>query len=172
MAPASPLHHLTTDMRILITGGARFLGYHLPSLCAERGDTPAVFDVAACNPAEYPPNAEFFTGDVRDRAAVERALAPGSGARPPDVVVHAAAALPLWRPDDIRSTNVEGTRTVLAAARAAGVGRVVYISSTAVYGVPEKHPLEEDDPLVSVGPYGESKIAAERLCAEFRVQGY
>jgi nucleoside-diphosphate-sugar epimerase len=47
----------------------------------------------------------------------------------------------------------------------------VYISSTAVYGVPEKHPLVEDDPLVGVGPYGESKIAAERLCAEARLQG-
>src|SRR5205823_8118135 len=89
-----------------------------------------------------------------------------------DVVVHAAAALPLWRPADIRSTNVEGTRTILTAARAAGMGRVVYISSTAVYGVPEKHPLVEDDPLIGVGPYGESKIAAERLCTAFRSQGY
>ena len=48
----------------------------------------------------------------------------------------------------------------------------MYISSTAVYGVPEKHPLVEDDPLIGVGPYGESKIAAERLCTAFRSQGY
>jgi nucleoside-diphosphate-sugar epimerase len=53
---------------------------------------------------------------------------------------------------------------VLRAAREAGVERVVYISSTAVYGVPEKYPIEEDDPLVGVGAYGESKIDAEALC--------
>jgi nucleoside-diphosphate-sugar epimerase len=53
---------------------------------------------------------------------------------------------------------------VLQEAREAGVRRVVFISSTAVYGVPEKHPIEEDDPLVGVGSYGESKIDAEGLC--------
>src|SRR5439155_414280 len=61
---------------------------------------------------------------------------------------------------------------VLRAARVAGVERVVYISSTAVYGVPEKHPIEEDDPLIGVGPYGESKIVAERICLETRADGY
>jgi nucleoside-diphosphate-sugar epimerase len=60
--------------------------------------------------------------------------------------------------------NVHGTENVLRAARDAGVRRVIFISSTAVYGVPEKHPIEEDDPLVGVGPYGESKIDAEALC--------
>jgi nucleoside-diphosphate-sugar epimerase len=60
--------------------------------------------------------------------------------------------------------NVTGTENVLRAALDAGVGRVVFISSTAVYGVPEKHPIEEDDPLVGVGWYGESKIDAEALC--------
>src|SRR5690606_34939634 len=53
-----------------------------------------------------------------------------------------------------------------------GAERVVKICSTAVYGVPEKHPIEETDPMVGVGPYGESKIAAERVCAEFRGEGY
>jgi nucleoside-diphosphate-sugar epimerase len=60
--------------------------------------------------------------------------------------------------------NVGGTENVLRAADDAGVRRVVFISSTAVYGVPEKHPIEEDDPLVGVGSYGESKIDAEGLC--------
>src|SRR5438093_13344853 len=72
-------------MRIVITGGAGFLGYHLAAFCAARGATLAILDVAPCDPAEYPPNTEFFTGDVRDRAAVERALAPGksdTGAAP------------------------------------------------------------------------------------------
>jgi nucleoside-diphosphate-sugar epimerase len=64
----------------------------------------------------------------------------------------------------IRGVNVRGTENVLVAARDAGAGRVLFISSTAVYGVPEKHPIEEDDPLVGVGWYGESKIDAEALC--------
>src|SRR5205085_251951 len=60
--------------------------------------------------------------------------------------------------------NVTGTELVLDESRAADVKRVVFVSSTAVYGVPEKHPIEEDDPLVGVGSYGESKIDAEGLC--------
>ena len=78
--------------------------------------------------------------------------------------MHAAAALPIQSSRGaIRSVNVEGTAIVLAAALEAGVRRVVLISSTAVYGVPERHPIHEDDPLVGVGWYGESKIEAEHL---------
>src|SRR5207244_4533883 len=81
------------------------------------------------------------------------------------VVVHAAAALPIQASRAaIRSVNVGGTENVLVAAREAGARRVVFVSSTAVYGVPEKHPILEDDPLVGVGWYGESKIDAEALC--------
>ena len=83
-----------------------------------------------------------------------------------DVLVHAAAALPIQvTRDAIWSVRVEGTAVTLGAALEAGVRRVVLISSTAVYGVPERHPIHEDDPLVGVGHYGESKIEAERLCA-------
>jgi nucleoside-diphosphate-sugar epimerase len=71
----------------------------------------------------------------------------------------------------IRSVNVEGAAVTFAAAAEAGVGRVVLISSTAVYGVPERHPIHEDDPLVGVGHYGESKIEAERLCEAFARRG-
>jgi nucleoside-diphosphate-sugar epimerase len=79
--------------------------------------------------------------------------------------VHAAAALPIQASrESIRSVNVGGTENVLVAARDADVRRVIFVSSTAVYGVPEKHPIEESDPLVGVGWYGESKIDAEALC--------
>jgi len=159
-------------MRVLITGGAGFLGYHLAALCAQRGARPVVVDIARADPAEYPPDTEFHLGDVRDPAVMARVLEPTSEGGRVDLVVHAAAALPLWRPADIRSTTIDGTRVVLQAARAAGVERVVYISSTAVYGVPEKHPIEEADPLVGVGPYGESKIVAEQICLETRAAGY
>jgi nucleoside-diphosphate-sugar epimerase len=97
-------------------------------------------------------------GDMRDS---ERAKELCDGA---DVLVHGAAALPIrGSRQEIMSVNVDGTATLLAAAVGAVVRRVVYISSTAVYGVPKVHPLFENFPLVGVGPYGESKIACEGL---------
>jgi nucleoside-diphosphate-sugar epimerase len=86
-------------------------------------------------------------------------------------VVHTAAALPLYSKKDIFSTEVDGTRNVLAAAKTAGVERVVHISSTAVYGIPDHHPLFEDDKLDGVGPYGKAKILAEEAAFEARKDG-
>jgi nucleoside-diphosphate-sugar epimerase len=169
---------LDSIVRVLITGGAGFLGYHLAAVCHAHGAHVSIVDVATADPAEYPAGTQFIVGDVRDPGVMARAMRPtradaGDDAGDAvDVVVHAAAALPLWRPADIRSTNIQGTRVVLETAREVGVPRVVYVSSTAVYGVPEKHPLHEDDPLIGVGPYGESKIAAERICTELRAGGY
>jgi nucleoside-diphosphate-sugar epimerase len=108
---------------------------------------------------------EHVLGDVRDR---ETALRAAEGA---EVIVHGAAALPLRSPEEIRSTTVEGVRNVLEAALARGVPRVVHISTTAVYGVPTRHPIREEDPLIGVGPYGAAKIEAERLCEAFRGRG-
>ena len=88
------------------------------------------------------------------------------------MLVHAAAALPIQESRAaIRSVNVEGAAVTLAAAVEAGVRRVVLVSSTAVYGVPGRHPIHEDDPLVGVGHYGESKIDAERVCEAFGRRG-
>ncbi|MCP6468012.1 SDR family oxidoreductase, partial [Klebsiella pneumoniae] len=85
--------------------------------------------------------------------------------------VHAAAALPLYKPEDIYTTDVEGTRNVLEAALERGVRRVVHISSTAVYGIPDHHPIYETDRLEGVGPYGQAKIQAEMICLEYRAKG-
>lgn len=153
-------------MRVLITGGAGFLGLHTARGFAERGYDVRLLDIAPINPEEYPPGTEYIQGDVRDRKTVEKAM------KGVDVVIHAAAALPLWDPKDIWDVNVNGTRTVLDVALKRGVERVVFISSTAVYGIPRGDRAErEDDPLRGVGPYGESKIAAERVCQEYREKG-
>ena len=97
-------------------------------------------------------------GDMRERAKA-RELVEGA-----DVLVHAAAALPIRGSRQlIMSINVDGTRALVDAARDAGVARTVFISSTSVYGVPKLHPIPEDAPLHGVGAYGESKIAAEEL---------
>jgi nucleoside-diphosphate-sugar epimerase len=142
-----------------ISGGAGFLGLHLARRLLAEGHEVRTLDVVPLDDAELETKVQELRGDVRDRDRVDELVA---GA---DVVVHAAAALPIQASrESIRSVNVGGTENVLQAARDAGVRRVVFISSTAVYGVPEKHPIEEDDPLVGVGWYGESKIDAEALC--------
>src|SRR5437870_7886188 len=142
-----------------LSGGAGFLGLHLSRRLLADGHQVRTLDVVPIDDAELESSVEELRGDVRDQDQV-RALVAGA-----DVVVHAAAALPIQASrDSIRSVNVGGTENVLTAARAADVRRVVFISSTAVYGVPEKHPIDEDDPPVGVGSYGESKIDAEGLC--------
>ncbi|MAW61326.1 MAG: epimerase [Planctomycetes bacterium] len=150
-------------MKIVITGGAGFLGFHLAQ--GMREHELVLLDIAAFVPSEVPEGAQTVQADVRDREALRAACA---GA---DVIVHAAAALPLWKPAEIRSVNLDGTRAVLEVAQELGVPRVVHISSTAVYGIPDHHPLDESDPMDGVGPYGESKVAAEELCQEARAAG-
>jgi nucleoside-diphosphate-sugar epimerase len=148
-------------MRWLVTGGAGFLGINLVRYLLARGHAVVSLDR---EPFDYPERDRIREerGDIRDRAAVDRA-AIGC-----DVVVHGAAALPLYAPDEIHSIDVEGTRTVIAAA---GARPIVHISSTAVYGVPDHHPLFEDDRLTGVGPYGIAKVEAEAVCVAARATG-
>lgn len=155
-------------MKVLITGGAGFLGYHTANLLHERGVECELLDIAEYVESDYPEEMVKHDCDVRHRGPLEELIKNGKY----DVVMHGAAALPLWKKKDIFDTNVDGTRNVLEFSKKHGVERVIYISSTSVYGVPEKHPLFEDDPLVGVGAYGESKIMAEKICEEFRASGY
>ncbi len=147
-----------------ISGGAGFLGLHLARRLIAEGHEVRSLDLVPLDEPEL--EVEEIRGDIRDEQASRRLV---DGAR---ILVHAAAALPIrGSRDEIRSVNVDGTATLLAAAAEAGVKRVILVSSTAVYGVPEKHPIEEDDPLVGVGHYGESKIAAEEVCRAFIRRG-
>jgi nucleoside-diphosphate-sugar epimerase len=151
-------------MRWAISGGAGFLGLHLARRLLADGHEVRSLDVAPLDEPEL--GIEELRGDIRDEAACRELVV---GAR---ILVHAAAALPIrGSRGAIRSVNVDGTLTLLAAAAEAKVKRVVLVSSTAVYGVPEKHPIEEDDPLVGVGHYGESKIEAEEVCRAFMRRG-
>jgi len=151
--------------RVMITGGAGFLGINLARYLLARGYDVASLDLA---PFDYPDVADkvrVVTGDIRSRRDVDEAMQDA------DLVVHCAAALPLYAAEDIYSTDVDGTRTVMEAAQARGVERAVHISSTAVYGIPDHHPLYEDDPQDGVGPYGEAKVQAESVAAGFRAKG-
>ena len=108
---------------------------------------------------------EVIRGDIRHVDVVKQACAQVN------CVVYCAAALPLADEADILSTDIEGTRVLLDAAQRHGVSRFVYISSTAVYGIPDHHPICETDALNGVGPYGLAKIEAERLCEDYRARG-
>lgn len=145
-------------MKILITGGAGFLGLHLAEFLEKKGHALILADIADFDRKEYPGSYRLVPADIRNRDAITKLI------KGQDMVIHAAAALPLSSRETIFTTNVDGTQNVLAAAIQHRVKRLIYISSTAVYGVPKKHPIEETDPMVGVGPYGISKIEAEKRC--------
>ena len=150
--------------RFLITGGAGFLGINLCRYLLAKEHEVVSLDIADF---AYPEREQIkeIRGDIRDRAAIDGAM---DGV---DYVVHAAAALPLYRPEEIQSTDIDGTRNVIDCAWQQGVKRFVHISSTAVYGIPDHHPLREDDPRIGVGAYGEAKVAAEDICFAYREKG-
>lgn len=162
-------------MKILITGGAGFLGLHLAKYAKKYNQRKKnnqkfeiyLLDIATFERNEYPKDFQFINFDIRNKKLIEKLF----GKEKFDYVIHAAAALPLWKKEDIFSTNVKGTKNILQASIKNNTKRVIFISSTAVYGVPKKHPIEENDPLVGVGPYGQSKIEAEKLCWQFIKKG-
>lgn len=151
--------------RFMITGGAGFLGINLIRYLLERGHQVTSLDMADFDYEDVQSKVSVIKGDIRDRRMVDIAMQKA------DIVVHTAAALPLYKPRDIYTTDVEGTRTILEAAYQHGVERVIHISSTAVYGIPDHHPLLEDDKLDGVGPYGKAKIMAEEVCFAYRNKG-
>ena len=140
------------------------MGINLIRYLLAHGHQVRSYDIA---PFTYPEadRISVLQGDIRDGDLHEQAF---EGV---DVVVHCAAALPLCDPAEIASTNVGGTRALLQTATRLGVGRFIHISSTAVYGIPDHHPLTENDPMIGVGAYGQSKVEAEGVCATFRQQG-
>lgn len=149
----------------LITGGAGFLGINLTRFLLERGHRVVSYDLAPFDYADVKDRVTAITGDIRDRASLSRAM---DGV---DTIIHTAAALPLYSVQDILTTDITGTRNVLELALLHGIDRVVHISSTAVYGIPDHHPLYETDKLIGVGPYGQAKIKAEQLCESAREAG-
>ncbi len=154
-------------MNVLITGGAGFLGINLTRYLLARGHRVITYDIADF---DYPERDQIteIKADIRNRADLDKAMQ----ANAVDIVVHTAAALPLYSKEDIYSTDIVGTRNVVESAFAYGAKRMIHISSTAVYGIPDHHPLIETDRLHGVGPYGEAKIAAEQVCEEFRAKGH
>lgn len=148
----------------LVTGGSGFLGINLIRYLLKKGERVVSLDIV---PFDYPEKDKItsIVGDIRNKKDVEKAM------QGVDVVVHTAAALPLYSEKDIYSTDIDGSRNVIESAYKHKVKRFIHISSTAVYGIPDHHPLYETDRLEGVGPYGISKIKTEEVCASYRKKG-
>ena len=147
--------HEPPKPRVLVTGGAGFLGINLVRKLLGRGYAVSSLDLGVFDYADCMDRVRIHTGDIRVRSDVDRAMEECQ------LVVHCPAALPLYSPQEIRSTDLDGSRVVMESALAHEIDCAVHISSTAVYGIPDHHPLLEGDPLVGVGPYGEAKVEAE-----------
>ena len=156
-------------MNVLVTGGAGFIGSNLVRRLAESGERVRVLDDLSTgsrdNLAGFAGAVELLEGDVRDPATVLAAM------RGVEVVYHLAAMPTVARSvaDPLRcnAVNVEGTLTVLLTARDLGVRRVVYASSSSVYGDQPTLPKHEDMPAVTLSPYAASKFAGESYCRAF-----
>jgi len=153
--------------RVLVTGGAGFIGSNLVRALLERGDEVRVLDnFSTGNRANLDGlGVEVVEGELRSYERVHNAI------RGVETVFHLGAlgSVPRSVQDPLTSSavNIEGTLNVLLAARDEGIRRVVYSSSSSVYGTRRELPVREDLPPDPISPYGVAKLAAERYCVSF-----
>jgi UDP-glucose 4-epimerase len=155
-------------VRVLVTGGAGFIGSNLVRALLEHGQEVRVLDNFStglrANLADVP-DVDVIEGELRSYERVHNAV------RGVEVVYHLGAlgSVPRSVQDPLTSSavNVEGTLNVLLAARDEGVRRVVFSSSTSVYGSSRERPTSETSPPDPISPYGVAKLAAERYCVSF-----
>ena len=150
-------------MTVLVTGAAGYIGSVVAERLLEHGHAVAALDdLSQGHRAAVPPGAGFFEGDLRDRARLADVM---SSVRP-DAVVHLAAEAlvgeSVTEPAKFFDVNVTGGLNLLDVMRAAGVRRLVFSSTAAVYGEPEDVPIREDARLRPVNAYGASKLAFEQ----------
>src|SRR5213082_4145277 len=153
---------------ILVTGGAGYIGSVVVEQLLALGHSVVVLDdLSRGHRAAVDSRAEFLQGGIADRRVLDELLAR----RPCDALVHLAAyalvAESVAHPDMYFTNNVTGGQVLLDAAVGAGVRRVIFSSSCAVYGHPPVIPIAEDAPRAPVNPYGETKLAFEQLLADY-----
>lgn len=151
--------------KVFVTGGSGFLGINLIRMLLAKGYEVISLDLLPFDYEDCKHKIKWVVGDIRNKETVDKCMEGVT------YVVHCAAALPLYKKEDIFSTDIDGSRNVIISAYEHKVKRFIQISSTAVYGIPDHHPLYETDKLDGVGPYGIAKIEAEKVCAEYRDKG-
>ena len=156
--------------RVLVTGGAGFIGSHLCERLLDAGADVTVFTRYTSNgiqgalldlPPERYEALRIIAGDLRDASGVEAAVAGQ------DVVFHLAAHIGIpysyVHPNDVVQVNVNGTVNVLEACRRAGTGRIVLFSTSETYGTAQYTPIDEDHPMHPQSPYAASKVSADQI---------
>jgi UDP-glucose 4-epimerase len=153
-------------VQLLVTGGAGYVGGHAVRALLDAGHEVVVFDNLVYGHAETVP-CKLVVGDLADRAALDSVL----GARRFDAVLHFAAYAyvgeSVTEPAKYWRNNVASGVELLDAMRAHGVSRIVFSSTCATYGYPDRVPVTEDEPKKPESPYGESKLAFERVLASY-----
>lgn len=153
---------------VLITGGTGFLGVHLTRFLLKRKYKVILLDTALLTADDIKRKVQVANIDIRDKKRVNDFFKQVK----PDYVVHAAAALPIHNNRDyIFSVNVNGTKNILEASLKNKMKKLTFISTTAMYGIPEDLPEKETSPLHPIGFYGESKAIGEKLCMNYLKKG-
>jgi UDP-glucose 4-epimerase len=151
-------------MRILVCGGAGYIGSNMVAMLAAEGHQPVVFDNLSKGHKAAIRDAEFVKGDLADYQLLVKTLKKHKI----DAVMHFAAFIDatesIQSPLKYYHNNVLNTQIVLAAMEAAGVEKFVFSSTAAVYGIPKKVPITEDLRKEPINPYGETKWASEQMC--------
>jgi len=151
-------------MRILVCGGAGYIGSNMTALLMAQGHEPVVFDNFSKGHRSAVKGAQVITGDLADYRGLVRVLQDHQI----EAVMHFAAFIEVGEsvqePLKYYRNNLSNTQNVLSAMETAGVQKFVFSSTAAVYGMPEKVPISEDAPKRPINPYGETKLAVERMC--------
>lgn len=151
---------------ILVVGGAGYIGSHTCLDLASKGFTPVVYDNLSNGHAEFVRWGPFEQGDIRDRARLDAVL----DTYKPAAIVHFAALIEVGEsvrnPTGFFENNVAGTLTLLSAAQAAGIDKLVFSSTCATYGLPQAMPMDETHPQAPINPYGRSKLIVEQMLSD------
>lgn len=153
-------------MKVLVCGGAGYIGSHMVRYLREHGHDPVVFDNLSTGHREALDDTPLIEGDVRDATALDRVFA----AHDVDAVMHFCARSlvgeSVTKPYAYYENNVAGTLSLLEAMHRAGVDKLVFSSTAAVFGVPQAEWIDESHPTVPINPYGASKLMVERILAD------
>jgi len=153
--------------KVLVAGGAGYIGSHACKALAQAGFTPIVFDNLSTGHDWAVKWGPLFEGDLLDPDSLDRAFAEHQ----PDAVMHFAAASyvgeSVENPEKYYRNNVHGTLNLLSAMLKADCKKIVFSSTCAIYGEPEGKPLSEDLPKAPVNPYGRSKMTVEGMLEDF-----
>jgi UDP-glucose 4-epimerase len=151
-------------VRILVCGGAGFIGSNMTAMLAAEGHTPTVYDNLSKGHKAAIAEYEFVKGDLADYKLLVKTLKKYKI----EAVFHFAAFIEagesVSNPLKYYHNNVSNTQVLLAAMETANVEKFVFSSTAAVYGIPEKLPITEQSPTKPINPYGETKLAVERMC--------